>query len=52
MGGHLAEGGNPVLGTLNAFIVELADAKIVRQMDEDIGIGLCTPIGVFANVKS
>ena len=52
LGGHLAEDGNPVLGTLNAFIVELADAEIVRQMDEDIGIGLCTPIGAFANVKS
>ena len=52
LGGHLAEGGNPVLGTLNAFIVELADAEIVRQMDEDIGLGLCTPIGAFINVKS
>jgi predicted DNA-binding protein with PD1-like motif len=52
VGGHLAEGGNPVLGTLDAFIVELADAKIVRQMDEDIGIGLCTPIGAFVKVKS
>jgi predicted DNA-binding protein with PD1-like motif len=46
-GGHLAENGNPVLGTLDAFIVELADAEIVRQMDEDVGLGLCTPIGSF-----
>lgn len=52
LGGHLAEDGNPVLGTLNAFIVELADAEMVRQMDEDVGLGLCTPIGAFINVKS
>ena len=51
LGGHLSEGGNPVLETLNAFIVELADAEMVRQMDEDIGIGLCTPIGAFINVN-
>jgi len=52
LGGHLAEDGNPVLGTLDAFIVELAEAEIVRQMDEDVGLGLCTPIGAFAHVKS
>lgn len=46
-GGHLAESGNPVLGTLDAFIVELADAEVVREMDEDIGLGLFTPIGSF-----
>jgi predicted DNA-binding protein with PD1-like motif len=51
LGGHLAENGNPVLGTLDAFITELADAEIIRQMDEDIGIGLCTPIGAFVYVK-
>ncbi len=51
LGGHLAEGGNPVLGTLDAFIVELAEAEIVRQLDEDVGLGLCTPIGAFAHVK-
>lgn len=52
LGGHLAESGNPVLGTLDAFITELAEAEIVRQMDEDVGLGLCTPIGAFAHVKS
>jgi len=52
MGGHLAESGNPVLGTLDAFIAELAEAEIVRQMDEDVGLGLCTPVGAFAHVKS
>jgi len=51
LGGHLAEGGNPILGTLNAFIIELADAEMITQMDEDVGIGLCTPIGAFAKVK-
>jgi len=52
LGGHLAEGGNPVLGTLNAFIVELTDAEMISQIDEDIGLGLCTPIGAFISVKS
>ena len=51
LGGHLAEGGNPILGTLNAFIIELVDAEMITQMDEDVGIGLCTPIGAFAKVK-
>ena len=51
LGGHLAESGNPVLGTMDAFIAELADAEIVRQMDEDVGLGLCTPIGDFARVN-
>jgi len=51
LGGHLAEGGNPILGTLNAFILELADAEMITQMDEDVGIGLCTPIGAFVKVK-
>ena len=52
LGGHLAEDGNPVLGTLDAFITELADAKIVRQIDEDVGLGLSTPIGTFTKVKT
>ncbi len=51
LGGHLAEGGNTVLGTLNAFIVELTDAEMVSQMDEDVGLGLCTPVGAFIEVK-
>jgi len=51
LGGHLAEGGNPILGTLNAFILELADAEMITQMDEDVGIGLCTPIGAFVKGK-
>jgi len=52
LGGHIAEGGTPVLGTLNAFIVELTDAEMITQMDEDVGIGLCTPIGAFISVQS
>ena len=51
VGGHIAEGDTPVLGTVNAFIVELTDAEMITQMDEDVGIGLCTPIGSFIDVK-
>jgi predicted DNA-binding protein with PD1-like motif len=51
LGGHLAEDGNPVLGTVNAFIVELTDAEMITQMDEDVGLGLCTPVGAFVDVK-
>lgn len=50
LGGHLTEGGNPVLGTLDAFIIELADAQIISQMDEDVGLSIYTPIGAFAKV--
>ncbi len=52
LGGHLTEGGNPVLGTLDAFIIELDDAQIVSQFDEDIGLSIFTPIGAFAKVTS
>ena len=51
IGGHLAESGNLVLGTVDAFIVELADAKLVSQMDEDVGLSLSTPVGAFINVN-
>jgi len=51
-GGHFADHGTTVLGTLDAFILELTGAEMVRQLDEDVGLGLCTPIGTFLKVKS
>ena len=50
LGGHLTEGGNPVLGTLEGFILELTDAQIISQIEEDIGLSIFTPIGAFAKV--
>jgi hypothetical protein len=41
--GHVVAGANPILATLDAVIVEVADAKLIRQMDEDVGMGLFTP---------
>jgi predicted DNA-binding protein with PD1-like motif len=50
-GGHIVAGGNPVLATLDAVIVE-TDAATVRQMDEDIGMPVGIPQGHFAKVKA
>ena len=41
----------PVLGTFAAFVTELVDAEIVRQMDNDVGLGLCMPVGAFTHEK-
>ncbi|MEE9398904.1 MAG: PPC domain-containing DNA-binding protein [Dehalococcoidales bacterium] len=49
-GGHIVAGGNPVLATLDAVIAEVTDAKMVRQMDEEVGMGLFTPQDHFARV--
>jgi predicted DNA-binding protein with PD1-like motif len=51
LGGHLAEDGNPTLGTVEVFIIELADAQLIRQLDEDVGLKLSTPIGAFIGVE-
>ena len=41
--GHLVAGANPVLATLDAMIGEVTDAKMIRRMDEEVGMGLYTP---------
>jgi len=50
-GGHIVAGGNPVLATLDAYIVETVGAETIRQMDEDIGMPVGIPQGHFAKVK-
>jgi predicted DNA-binding protein with PD1-like motif len=42
-GGHVVEGANPVLATLDAIIAEVTDAKMIRRMDDEVGMGLYTP---------
>ncbi len=42
-GGHVVAGANPVLATLDALIGEVADAKMIRRMDEEVGMDLYTP---------
>ena len=42
-GGHVVAGANPVLATLDAVIGEVADAKMIRRMDGEVGMGLYTP---------
>jgi len=42
-GGHVVAGGNPVLATLDAVIGEVTDARAIRRMDEEVGLGLYTP---------
>jgi len=50
-GGHIVAGENPVLATLDAYIVENVGAETIRQMDEDIGMPVGIPQGKFAKVK-
>jgi predicted DNA-binding protein with PD1-like motif len=41
--GHVVAGENPVLATLDGLVAEVADVKLVRRMDADVGMGLFTP---------
>jgi uncharacterized protein len=41
--GHVVKGANPILATLDAMIAEVADVKLIRRMDPDVGMGLFTP---------
>ena len=50
-GGHIVAGQNPVLATLDAYIVENVGGETIRQMDEDIGMGVGIPQGHFAKAK-
>ena len=42
-GGHLVMGQNPVLATCDAMIAELTDAKMIRRLDPELGMGACNP---------
>lgn len=41
--GHVVPGRNPVLATLDAVVAEIADVRLVRRDDPDVGLGLFTP---------
>ncbi|MFB3820293.1 MAG: PPC domain-containing DNA-binding protein [Candidatus Methylomirabilales bacterium] len=41
--GHVVAGQNPVLATLDAIVAEVANVRLVRRMDPDVGLGLFTP---------
>jgi predicted DNA-binding protein with PD1-like motif len=41
--GHVVAGENPVLATLDGIVAEVADLKLVRRMDAEVGLGLFTP---------
>ena len=41
--GHVVTGENPVLATLDGIVAEIADARLIRRMDDQVGFGLCTP---------
>lgn len=43
MGGHLVPGENPILATLDAFIGEVADVKLMRRYDEETALPLFSP---------
>ena len=50
-GGHITAGGNPVLATLDAYIVENVGAETIRQMDEDVGMAVGIPQGNFVKAE-
>jgi predicted DNA-binding protein with PD1-like motif len=41
--GHVVTGANPVLATLDGMIAEVTDVRLVRRMEPEVGLGLCTP---------
>jgi predicted DNA-binding protein with PD1-like motif len=41
--GHVVAGANPILATLDGVIAEMADVRLVRRMEPEVGLGLCTP---------
>jgi len=41
--GHVVTGANPILATLDGVIAEMADVRLVRRMEPEVGLGLCTP---------
>ena len=41
--GHVVTGENPVLATLDGIIAEVADVRLVRRLDAEVGLGLFTP---------
>lgn len=41
--GHVVTGENPVLATLDGIVAEIADVKLVRRMDTEVGLGRFTP---------
>ncbi len=41
--GHVVNGANPVLATLDGIIAEVAGVRLIRRMEPEIGMALCTP---------
>ena len=42
-GGHIVPGENPILATLDAIIGEIADVKLMRRDNEEVGLPLFSP---------
>jgi hypothetical protein len=41
--GHVVPGGNPILAMLGGVIAEVTGVRLLRRMDEAVGLGLFTP---------
>ena len=41
--GHVVTGANPILATLDGMVAEVTDVRLVRRMEPEVGLGLCTP---------
>ena len=44
--GHVVAGANPILATLDAVIAGVGDVRLIRRIEPEIGMGLCTPEAV------
>ena len=41
--GHVVPGANPILATLDAVVAEVGDVRLIRRVEPEVGMGLCTP---------
>jgi len=41
--GHVVAGANPILATLDAVVAGIGDVRLIRRVEPQVGMGLCTP---------
>lgn len=41
--GHVVPGANPILATLDAVVAGIGDVRLIRRVEPEVGMGLCTP---------
>jgi len=41
--GHVVPGANPILATLDAVVAGVGGVRLIRRVEPEVGMGLCTP---------